>query len=74
MYTLGPSTGVRAEARASQPIISAMSLTSDLTPRESVSLDRRRLSLDSRHGCLETCTLGGNDMMSLGTYVNEEEG
>jgi hypothetical protein len=74
MNTLGPWTTVRAEAKASQPIISAMSWTSDLTSRESVSLDRRRLSLDSRHGCLETCTLGGNDMMSLGTYLNEDDG
>lgn len=49
-HTFGPSTAVRAEAKASQPIIKAISWTRDLTSREAVSLDRRRLSLDTRHG------------------------
>lgn len=63
VLTLGPSTGVRAEARASTPTMVAISLTRALTSRVEVLFDRRRLSLPSKQGCRETWTLDGRDIL-----------
>lgn len=59
--TLGPVVAEITEPSASQPTISEMSCTSDLTSLELELPDRSWLSLASRHGCFETCTLGGRD-------------
>ena len=41
----------------------AISLMSAFTSRAEVLFDRRRLSLPSKHGCRETWTLDGRDIL-----------
>lgn len=48
-------------ARASQPIMRAISWTRDLVSRALASLDRNWESLSRRHGWVETWALGGSD-------------
>lgn len=47
-------------ARASQPIMRAISWTRDLVSRALASLDRNWESLARRHGWVETWALGGS--------------
>lgn len=56
-----PVNVVRRElARASQPIMRAISWTRDLVTRALASFDRSWESLARRHGWVETCALGGS--------------
>lgn len=48
-------------ARASQPMMVAISCTSCLVSLACVDCERRRLSFAFRHGWLETWTLDGSD-------------
>jgi hypothetical protein len=48
-------------ARASQPMMVAISCTSCLVSLACVDWERRRLSFASRHGWVETWTLDGSD-------------
>lgn len=57
--TLGPGAADSAVASASQPTISEISWTSDLTSFTLVLLERSWLNFATRHGCLDTWTLAG---------------
>lgn len=64
--SVGPGTATVLAARASQPRRSEISCTSVLTSFTLVDLDRSCESLPSRQGWVETCTLGGRDMLAVG--------
>lgn len=70
--TLGPSSGVTAAARASQPSMRAISCTSAFTSLGLVFLDRSWPSFANRHGWVDTRTLGGKAMMERGVRGRRE--
>ena len=58
--TVGPGMAKTPLARASQPTMSEISWIRPLTSLALVLPERSWLSFARRHGCLETCTLGGS--------------